>query len=534
MTVGRCDRRTVGRITVGRPDGRTVGRIIALGVILSVSPTVQLSGLQCPDGSPPPCRVAHSAPAPTSIAVLYLDNLSHDTADAYLVDGLTEAMIERLSRLERLTVKAAATVRRYREGGTDPLSAGRTLGVAYLLAGGLRRAGPRLRVNVELLRVSTGDRLWGEHYDRPTAEVQSVEADISQGVATAVIGRLLPRERAPLAARDTRDAQAYDHLLRGNFLFGQWHTESVLQRALEEYERAVRLDPGFARAYARLGLAHAEMHERQVMRGGFVTLPPESLVARGRAAAGRALELDSMVSDAWLARGRLLTGQGPDVPAQILALYARAVLLDPRSAEAHLYYGLALMNQRGDDGAADIEFRRAVELEPDQFRGLRALGNNALVQRRYAEAVIWLDSALVVQPGAAVLVDRAAAHFLLGDTAAARQDAEAALHSDFPAGGEVILALLELRTGDSTAGRARVQRILARSTGVLSEADGEAAAIGLVALGDRDRAIDLLISIQPHDARFHRFLRYAWFDPLRPDARFQRLFEESRPPGALQ
>jgi len=135
------------------------------------------------------------------------------------------------------------------------------------------------------------------------------------------------------------------------------------------------------------------------MRGGFVTLPPESLVARGRAAAGRALELDSMVSDAWLARGRLLTGQGPDVPAQILALYARAVLLDPRSAEAHLYYGLALMNQRGDDGAADIEFRRAVELEPDQFRGLRALGNNALVQRRYAEAVIWLDSALVVQPG---------------------------------------------------------------------------------------------------------------------------------------
>src|SRR3989442_13225025 len=116
-------RGVAAEMTVGRSDGRTVGRMLALGVFLSVSPTVRLSGLQCPDGSSPPCRGAArpAAPAANSVAVLYFDNLSPDTTDAYLADGLMEEIASRLGDIRRLLVKDAGpeTGRSVRESTPD-------------------------------------------------------------------------------------------------------------------------------------------------------------------------------------------------------------------------------------------------------------------------------------------------------------------------------------------------------------------------------------------------------------------------------
>src|SRR5436309_1599182 len=118
-------------MTVRRSDGRTVGRIAAAVVLLSVGPTVRPSTAQCPDGSPPPCRAARTDPGrqpgvPTnSVAVLYFDNLSRDTTDAYLAEGLTEELIAQLRRVERLVVKSRNAVRRYRAAELDPEQLGR-------------------------------------------------------------------------------------------------------------------------------------------------------------------------------------------------------------------------------------------------------------------------------------------------------------------------------------------------------------------------------------------------------------------------
>src|SRR5438034_6320520 len=189
-------------MTVGRSDGRTVGRIAAAVVLLSVGPTVRPSTAQCPDGSPPPCRAARTDPGrqsgvPTnSVAVLYFDNLSRDTADAYLAEGLTEELIAQLGRVERLVVKSRNAVRRYRSDDLDPAQLGRVLGVAYLVSGSVRRSGTRLRVTVELVRATTGVRLWGEQYDRAQADLLDLQEGIARAVAGVIAGLLLPAERA--------------------------------------------------------------------------------------------------------------------------------------------------------------------------------------------------------------------------------------------------------------------------------------------------------------------------------------------------
>src|SRR5439155_17697155 len=135
---------------VGRSDGRTVARIAAAVVSLFVSPTVRLSALQCADGSPPPCRATPHTPRfppPYSVAVQYFDNLSADTAAAYLSDGLAEALIVRLGRVDRLVVASRTAVQRFRgRPEEDARVRGRTLNVAHLVTGSVRQAGGRIRV----------------------------------------------------------------------------------------------------------------------------------------------------------------------------------------------------------------------------------------------------------------------------------------------------------------------------------------------------------------------------------------------------
>ncbi len=344
----------------GRSDARTVARRIGLAsILLRTGLTVRLSALQCPDGSPPPCRAAAPravpAPPPNSVAVLYFDNLSRDTADAYLADGLTEELIVRLGQIGRLAVKSRSAAQRFRgRRADDPAALGRVLGVAYLVNGSVRRAGTRLRVTVNLVRASSGLQLWGEQYDRENADVLAIEEDVARAVATAIAGRLLPGERASLAARPTREPTAYDHFLRGNYALAQ-RNPRALARAIAEYEAAARLDPGFAAALARTAYAYGLYLDWAWEYPG---VPAESVLARGFGAADRALREDSTASDAWMAIGYLRTFRHPRTFENAKAAFERAIALDPRNAEAHHQFG-SILRWLGEDAAAAETFARA-------------------------------------------------------------------------------------------------------------------------------------------------------------------------------
>src|SRR5207253_1338888 len=314
------------------------GRMLACVAAVSLGrPLGHLSPLtaQCPDGSPPPCRSATrpAAPAPNSVAVLYFDNLSRDTADAYLAEGLTDEIIARLGQIERLNVKSRTAVSRHRGAGTDPMVLSRSLGVAYVVNGTVRRGKDRLRVTVELLQAASGDRLWGQQYDRAQADFLAIQEDIAVSVASAIAGRLLPAERSSLAGRPTRRPAAYDHFVKGNYYLGQ-RTPRAVARAIEEYQ-----------------------------------------------AAGEAVK--------------------------------RAIALDPRNAEAHHQYAFVLLGL-GEDSAAAEDFRRALDLDPERPITLHHLGVLRIIQRRYDEALRWLDSALSVEPAFADAYPfRALSHLLL-------------------------------------------------------------------------------------------------------------------------
>src|SRR5688572_23247705 len=199
---------------------------LALAVALLTTSGVRALA-QCADGSPPPCRAAPRAPAPpappappaaNTIAVLYFDNLSRDSADVYLADGLTEDLINRLTQIEKLQVKSRTAVARLRgRSDRDPTDVGRTLGVSQLLSGSVQRAGSRVRVIVELTRASSGNSVWGRSFDRSADDLLGVQAEIAESIAVHVAGRLAPAERKRFVEQPTRDPRAYDHFIRGRF-----------------------------------------------------------------------------------------------------------------------------------------------------------------------------------------------------------------------------------------------------------------------------------------------------------------------------
>jgi TolB-like protein/Flp pilus assembly protein TadD len=485
---------------------------------------------QCPDGAPPPCRITRAAaPSPNSVAVLYFDNLSRDTADAFLADGLTEEVTSRLGDLTQLQIKKPnrRAVRRLLDSIPDVAAVGRVLRVSYLVEGSLRRDGARVRVSVRLVRGVDGFQVWGANYNRTTADLLALQEEIAVDVATGIAGRLAPADRAALAERPTRSPAAYEHFLRGNYYVAE-RAPRLATRAIDEYGAAVRLDPRFTRALARLAYVYWVLLN---LNWEYKTLPAESLLTRGLGAADRALRQDSSSSDSWMVRGSLLAIRYPRTYEGVRAAFERAIALDPKNAEAHHLFAVQL-RYLGDDSAAATEYHRALAIEPGRAISLQGLGSLRFPARRYGEARLWFDSALVVDPGYYLAyLRRARLRLQLGETDEARGDAETALR--LGEGSELaaaVLALAEVRTGDTLAARARLERAL-RDTPPLERFGPTEVLFGaaLMALGERERALDFLERVQPRGAQLLFELRAPEFDDFRGDPRFQRLVEESRP-----
>ncbi len=346
----------------------------ALGVLASVS----LATAQCPDGTPPPCAGARTAAQPRSVAVLYFDNLSRDSSDAYISDGLTEEITSRLGQVERLVVAARTASQRLRGVKTlSPPAIGRQLNAAYLVNGSVRRAGSRLRVTAELVRASSGRLVWSQQYDRPVADLLVLQEEIALAVAQGVTGRLLPAERTRLEARPTRDPTAYDLYLRAR-ASAALTTEPGLRRAIDLYRGALAIDSTFAKAWAGIAAAWYILSEAYVA--------PLIGYRETRDAASRALALDSGLADAWAAHGGALLILEWDVPTALREM-RRAVTLDRRSPDAAIAFAAlaALLPDLQSEALAVIE--RVIADDP--AAPLPAWGRTLCLYylRRYDDAI---------------------------------------------------------------------------------------------------------------------------------------------------
>jgi TolB-like protein len=507
---------------------------LALLVLCAGTPVRPLLA-QCPDGSPPPCARAAAAPTPSanSVGVMLFDNISRDTAYAYLSDGLASEIATSLARVPRLEVRSPGAVRGAQRGiASDPRTVGRRLNVRYVVEGDFQRGGDRIRISVRLVVLPSGTQRWSEAYTRPITDLLAVQEEIASAVATAIAGQLLPQDRTVLAQRPTRNPEAYDHFLRGNFFLAQ-RSPGGTARAIEEYRAAVRLDSAFAQAEARVAFAYALYAS---WGWDYPGVPFDNLVASGFRAADQALALDSTLADGWMARGVLLYVRNPRTLDGAMAALERASRSDARNAETwHQYAFILSMVGRYED--AVVAFRRALALEPRRAISWGEMAEVCEKMRRDGEALTAYDSSVAADPefyGGYSL--RTWVHLRRGDVAAARADALAATRLS-PVGEEYYglapQAAVAAADGDTTLARHLMEQALAPfATRAMGPVPALIVGAGLVSAGQRDLALNWIERVEPRGALLWWALEFPEFDAVRGELRFQRVIDESRPPGA--
>jgi eukaryotic-like serine/threonine-protein kinase len=470
-----------------------------------------------------------SSATSTSLAVLDFRNLSHDTSYAYLSDGLSEEIATGLGRVPRLRVKSPSGIRRVQRATPDDLRAiGQALGVRYLVEGTVLPSRERVGVTVRLVRAGDGVLAWSEAYNRPANDVLAIVEDVSRRVATSVAGALLPAEQSALVTRPTGSTAAYDHFLKGNFYLAR-RTARDVARGIHEYEAAVQLDPRFVRARARIAFGYGVFLTWNWEHPG---AGQDTLLAHGFAAADQALREDSTSSDAWMARGILLSLRNKRTLEGVRPALDRAISLDPRNAEAQDEYA-DILAELSEDSAARAAYRRALALESDRANTLHKLARSYVFGHRYEEARRLLDSAVAMDSDyAPSYALRARVRLQLGDVVGARADAETALRFSRAPWSSATMALVDIHAGDTLAARSRVEPLVHQllTSNQATEFDAWLG-IPLIALGERERALDLL-ELAPRGPALMWILRLPEFDPLRSTPRFERVVEESRPPTA--
>jgi len=303
------------------------------------------------DAPVPPAEISRH-----SIAVLPFDNRSRLEDDEYFVEGIHDDLLTNLARIGSLKVISRTSVAQYKDTTkTIPQIAGE-LGVATVMEGAVQRAGNTVRINVQLIDAQTDEHLWAEIFDRElTADnLFAIQSEISQEIAKALQATLSPAEQQRLNDRPTENLAAYNAYLRGRQLMTR-RTSQDLDRAGEEFQRAVELDPEFALAW--VGVA-----ETANLRGGYSNLDIDEVLRLRKEATQRALALDDQLGEAHLSRATILNFYGRNEEAD--AAYRRAIELSPGYATAYMWYAGSLRNfpERLEES---VELgRKAVELDP--------------------------------------------------------------------------------------------------------------------------------------------------------------------------
>ncbi len=287
-----------------------------------------------------------------SIAVLPFENQNQDPNSDYLSDGLTESIINSLTQLPNLKVIPRSSAFSYKGKGTNPLTAGKELGVRAVLTGRIVQRGDDLTISAELVDVRDNKQLWGEQYSEKISDLLTVQRRIAKEITTNLRLKLSGEEQSRLTKRYTENPEAYQLYLKGRFYWNK-RTGEALKKSIDYFNQAIEKDPTFALAYA--GLADSYVVPAN-------PLPPREKIPRAKAEAMRALELDNTLTEAHTTLARALMIYDWDwIGAE--KEFKRAIELNPHYAIAHQWYGgyLDAIGRRND---AITEAKRAQDLDP--------------------------------------------------------------------------------------------------------------------------------------------------------------------------
>nr|MBA3556053.1 protein kinase [Gemmatimonadales bacterium] len=460
--------------------------------------------------TPPP-------PGPASVAVLPFRNLSPDSAEEYLSDGMTEDLINALGRVPELRVAARTSTFMFKGKAEDIRRVGSRLNVGAVLEGSFRKLGDTLRVTAQLVNVADGYQLWSGRYERPSVALMAIEDELSRAIVRALSPRAAARLNTSGVTSITDNPEAHKLYLRGRHHVGK-HTEEDLRRAVRYFNQAIGLDPTFALAYSGLADAYGALYS--------AFLPPAEGMPKAKAAARRALELDPSLAEASTSLGNILMWYDWDW-AGAEQSFRRAVELNPSYATARHYYGeLLVFLGRWSEAVSQLD--QARELDPLSLNIEVTAAWPLLYGRRYDETIdavrktVAADSSFI---GAQFVL--AQAYMAKGEfgPAEARLQVMRSLIGDHP---DVLgrLANVYAVSGQRQMALTIVDSLQARyHKGGADEA--YALGVAYTGLGDKERALDWLETAYADRSTWMNLTKvHPELDPLRGEPRFQALLQQ--------
>jgi len=479
---------------------------------------------------PQPHAVAGRPIEPGKIRLLVLpfENLSGDPRQNYFSDGLTEEMITQLGRLEpqRLGIIGRTTAMQYKASSTPIAEIVRELRVDYILEGSTRRYTDRVRISAQLVRAKDQTHLWAETYDRDVRDVLALQSDVAQSIAREIRLALPAREQARLAGiRRPVNPEAYEAYLKGRCLWYERNTQA-LTRSIEYFQQAIRKEPDYALAYA--GLADAYGLLALIPWDG---LPPRQAMPKAKAAAEKALEIDNSLAEAYSSLALVLHRFDRDWSAAERN-YRRAIELNPNNARAHLWYAWLLMAlARHAEALEEIQEAEEVtrKIDPLGLVDIRATRAESLyLARQYDRAIAECRVGLRLNPDYFLL------HFVLGRCYVLKQMHASAIRvfekAVRSAKDNLLLVTSLMHTYAASGRRAKALKGLEelKKTSKWRYVPTMYFACIYAGLADRDQAFFWLERAYQERSDGLTYLNVEpTFDPLRSDPRFEELLRRA-------
>jgi TolB-like protein/Tfp pilus assembly protein PilF len=375
--------------TSGRHTRRNMIVLVACGLLLSAAAGFFLLP-----------RVAEHK-IDRSIAVLPFQNLSDEKENAYFADGIQDDVLTNLSKIGDLKVISRTSVMPYRATQSNAREIGKALGVGTILEGSVRRIGNRVRVNVQLINVVNDQHIWAEDYDRELTDVFDIQSDLAQKIAGELRAKLSPSEKEQIERKPTQNTEAYLAFLEGHDLLTRPdRLRADTEKAEQLFERATRLDPNFAGAFAALGWVEDWMYH--------TFDPTPARKAKAHAAAEEALRLEPNLPEAHLALGFYHYYCERDYQ-RALDEFAIARKTLPNSSEVYFAVG-AIQRRQGKWAESTANMEKAASLSPkDSFllanvaENYRAVGNFENADNLFDRAIEAAPNSVGARTGKAML-----------------------------------------------------------------------------------------------------------------------------------
>jgi eukaryotic-like serine/threonine-protein kinase len=454
---------------------RTLGRQAEAALKLSVGPPAPVAEVP----RRPVASKRHDSSV-GSVAVLPLTNVNQEEDLEYLSDGLTDSLINNLSLVPRLRVLARSTVFRYKTERIDPIAVGHTLGVEAVLTGRVSRRADRLIVGAELVNVSEGTQIWGAQITRPQSDVFSLQDDISREIADALRRRLAIEEEPKRMPAAAPKSSAYEAYLKGMYFLNR-RTPAAFRRAIEWLEQSAAADPGFAPA-------HAGLADCRALLATYSAAP--DLIRDATESAHRALALDETLAEAHASLAFIKFRYEMDWAGAELE-FQRALRLNPNLAQTRHWHGMFLAARRRFDEAL-AEIHRARELDPLSLGVQCGIARILHFAGRYEEARAEFERLLKLDPSfIRARLDLTMTLLAMGRYREAREGLEKTDQSSMEAFREMFGGMAAAREGDLETARVAYEKLRGQYEQGQVSAD-QLAALAIL-LGKMDEAYRLIV-----------------------------------------